>query len=144
MPQARRSRHDAVGAVRADEEGRTDARVSDACPHFRLVDLDLGDGGAIAEVGARRRSLLGEMEVEASPLRHVDEPCIAPASDLPSVPRTDDDPVDDVLDDRIDRAGNVPQRASGQPSAAGLVAREPCLVHQQHACTRTAEVDRGR
>ena len=69
---------------------RADRCDADACSHAGIADLDLAHGDSVAEVGPGGRRLLGEMEVEPSPLRHLDERLRARPRDLRSVPDADD------------------------------------------------------
>ncbi len=59
-----------------------------------------------------------------------------------AIARAQHEPVDDVLDDRLDVAGDVPQGAAREPAAARLVAREPRSVDEEDARSRAGEVDR--
>ncbi len=65
-------------------------------------------------------------------------------SEPPSVSDPHDHAVDDVLDDRADVARHVLERAAGQASAAGLVAREAGLVGEENPCARPRQVNRAR
>ena len=114
----------------------------DACGHAGVTELDVAHGDAVAEVGPGGRRLLGEMEVEPAALRHVDERLRALPRDLRSVPDADDHAVDDVLHDGVDRTWHMPERASREPSAARLVAREARLVDEENAHPGPLEVDR--
>ena len=140
---AGRSRDDAVRTVGADDEGRADDLASHARRYARVADRDLAHRGAVAKVGSRSRGLLGEMEVEPPPLRHADERLSARACDLAPVTNAYDQPVDDVLYDRLDVARHVAERSSGEPTAARLVARKARLVREQDACAGARQVDRS-
>ncbi len=135
---------DTVGPVGADDERRTDDLVADARRHTGVVELDLADGDAVTKVGSLASRLLGEVEVEPPALGHPDQRRRARAADLGAVADTHDHPVDDVLDDGLDVARSVPERAPREPAAARLVAWEARLVGEQHARARTREVDRSR
>ncbi len=138
-----RPRDDAVGAVRADDEARPDSVWPGPCGHAGVAELEVARANSVAEVRSRGSGLLGEMEVETPPLRHLDEPLVAPARQLHAVPDADDHAIDDVLHDRIDRARQVPKRAPGEPSAARLVARESCLVDEENAQACPLQMDRS-
>ena len=69
-----RPRDDSVGSVRTDEvRSAHRRRAADACGHAVVVELDVAHGDSVAEVRSGGRRLLGEMEVEPAPLRHLDE-----------------------------------------------------------------------
>ena len=73
VAETRDARDEAVRAVGADEEGGTYARVTHAGRHALVLELELGNGDAVAEVGSRRGGLLREMEVKPAALRHRDQ-----------------------------------------------------------------------
>ena len=137
-----RPRDDTVGPVGTDEEARTDEVRADACGHAGVAELDVAHGDSVAEVRPGGRRLLGEMEVEPPPLRHLDERLRALPRDLRSVPDADDHAIDNVLHDRIDRTWQMPKRAPREPSATRLVAREARLVDEENAHPGPLEVDR--
>ena len=108
-----RPRDDTVGPVGTDEEARTDEVRADACGHAGVTELDVAHGDSVAELCPGGRRLLGEMEVEPSPLRHLDERLRALPRDLRSVPDADDHAIDNVLHD------------SDRPHMADAEARAP-------------------
>src|SRR5262245_15551204 len=75
-------RDDAVGTVGPDGERRPDGSSTDVRRDPVLGDLDPVDGGAVAELDACRCSMLGEVEVESSPLGHVDEAAVVTSPEL--------------------------------------------------------------
>jgi hypothetical protein len=136
-----RPRDDTVGPVGTDEEARTDEVRADACGHAGVTDLDVAHGDSVAELRPGGRRLLGKMEVEPSPLRHLDERIRALPRDLRPIPDADDHANDDVLHDWIDGAREMPERPSGKSAAARFVAREPRLVDEKNAHPGPLEVD---
>ena len=101
------------------------------------------DGDSVAELCAGSRRLLREMEVEPPALRHLDERLRALPRSLAAVP----DPNDHACRRRVRRPastahGRCLKRASGEPSAARLVARESRLVDEENAHPGPLEVDR--
>ena len=102
------------------------------------------DARALAELGARRGGLLGEEGVQAPALRHPDQRLVVAPRERRPVAEPQLEAVDVTLDDRrrVDR--DPLQRATGEPAAARLVAREARLVGEQHARAGAREVDRRR
>ena len=133
LAESGRPRDDTVGPVCTDEEARTDEVRADACCHAGVTDFDVAHGDSVAELCPGGRRLLGEMEVEPSPLRHLDERLGALPRDLRSVPDADDHAIDNVLHDSVDRTWQMPKRTPREPSATRLVAREPRLVDEENA-----------
>ena len=125
---------DAVGAVGADEH-------VGAAPARRRPSPRPRRRRARSRPRARRRgtsapaaaALLGEMRVEAPPLRHQDQRLVLLRRNCAAVAQPELERVDDVLDDGRDVTGRLPQRATREPAAARLVAREPRAVGEQHA-----------
>ena len=66
------------------------------------------------------------------------------AREAAAVAKPDPEPVDDVLDDGVDGAGRVAERASRQPSSARLVPREASAVDQEHLRPPAREAERRR
>ena len=89
-----------------------------------VPELDVRDTCAVAEGRACGGRLLGEVRVEPTALRHQDQRLVARAAEVPPVVEPQLERVDDVLDDRVDRARRLAQRAAGDAAAARLVARE--------------------
>ena len=143
LAQPGRACDDAVGAIGADEVGGVDLRAPDDGREPAVIDDELVDPDSVAEVGARCSGLLREVEVEPAPLRHAYKRRCARTRDRTAISRTQYEAIDDVLDDRLDVAGHVPQRPSREASSAGLVAWEARLVHEEHTCAASRKVDRG-
>ena len=131
--QPQRARRQPVRAVGADDYVGLDGTAVDDGSGAAFVPLDGGDLHAVAEVGPRGGSLLGQEVIEASPLGHQDQRLAAAALERPAVAKPKSHPVDDVLDDRLDGDGQLADRAHRQPAATGLVAREAGLVDEEHA-----------
>ena len=123
-------------------KSRADDVRADACGHIGVTEHDVAHGDSVAELCPGGRRLLGEMEVEPPPLRHLDERLRTLPRDLRSVADADDHAIDNVLHDRIDCTRQMPKRASGEPSATRLVAWEARLVDEENAHPGPLEVDR--
>ena len=132
-----------VDPVCADRHRRRRSRAAEAHRHRVLVDLQPGRADAVAEVGAGCGCLVGEIRVEAPSLRHQDQRPLGVPLDAPLVAKAEPDVPNGVLDDRLDREGQLPDRPVGEPAAARLVAREALAVEQQHARARAREAERG-
>ena len=142
--ESQRPRGDAVDAVRADHDRRAGGGSVEADDPAVVVLLERGHPLPVAEVGAGGRRLLGQVRVEPPTLRHQDErPLPAPLEPLP-VAEAELEAVDDVLDDRVDRDGQLPHGPVGQAAAARLVAREALAVEQQHLRAALGETVGGR
>jgi hypothetical protein len=76
----------------------------------------------MAEVGAGVGRTLREIVVEAQPLGHVHERPPASARVRSAVPQAQVGVGDDLLDNRVDAERDETSGASGDPTAAGLVA----------------------
>ena len=144
VPEAGLARDDPVRAVGADEHVRDDLPAVDARRHAIALVEQVRHAHAVSEVGPGRGRLLREMQVEPAPLRHEDERRLMPPREAPPVAKPDAEPVDDVLDDRVDRAGRMPERASGEPAAARLVPREARAIDEEHLRPALREPERGR
>ena len=139
-----RLRDDAVRAVGSDHIRSGDPRATDDRGHRIVRDLHSFDARSVTELGARSGGLLGEERVQAAALGHEDQRLLRAARESSPVPEPEDHAVDDVLHDRSHVARRVPERASGQPAAARLVAREPRTVGKQDARAGAGKPDRGR
>src|SRR5262249_15728475 len=69
----RRLRNDSVGAVGTDEERRPDRGAADARSDPGVVENDVADCNAVPDLGTSRSRLLEKVQVQTSPLRHLDE-----------------------------------------------------------------------
>ncbi len=135
---------DAVRSVRADEHAGDDGCPVDGGRDGVLALGDAGDAHAVVDVGAGRSGLLEQVVVEPAALRHQDQRALGGALELASVPETQAEAVDDVLDDGRHVAGSLAERAPGEAAAARLVAGEAGAVDEQHARPAAGEPDRGR
>src|SRR5919204_5625595 len=122
---------DAVDDVPAKVER---PRRSAVCPvgghdqagvHGRRIAFD-----AVAKLGTSLDRALDEEVVEAAPLGHQRQ-VAAPAHERAAVVEAALDAADDVLDDRVDREGELLDRAELDPAATRLVARKAGLVEEQ-------------
>ena len=91
---------DPVRAVGADEHVGMHGVPGDPYVDAVAVRLDIRDASSVTKVCPGRGSLLGEVQVQPSPLRHEDERCRVSAREAPAVAKPDPEPVDHVLDDR--------------------------------------------
>ena len=142
--EARLLRDDPVRPVGAHEHVRDDRLAVDARGHTRALVANVGDPDPVPEVRAGAGGLLREMEVEPAALRHEDEWLGVSPCEAPPVPESDPEPVDDVLDDGIDRARRMSKRSAREPSAARLVARKARAVDQQDLRTVSREPEGRR
>jgi hypothetical protein len=97
-----RSRAEPVDSVGTHERACVDSLAAhddgdSVTPSLHTLDLR-----SVAEVGSSIRSLLGQVSVEATPLRHRDERVSVAALDPRAVAKPHADARADVLDDRID------------------------------------------
>ena len=84
------------------------------------------------------------MQIEAAALGHRDQGPAASTRERRAVPDAHDHPIDDALDDRLDAAGDVLERAPRQPAAAWLVPRKARPVDEQNTRARPCEMQRRR
>ena len=143
-PEADRPRRQPVHAVRSDQHRRTRGRAPEANRRLPLTELERGRPYAVAKLRARGDGLLGKVCVEPVPLRHQHQRPLPAPLDAGPVAQAELDPVDDVLDDRIDGDRELAHRAVGETAAAGLVAREAGSVEQKHPRVAAGEAQRRR
>ncbi len=139
-----RANGEPVDPVGSDHHLRARGGSVEANGGGAVLELERGRAHAVAELGARLDRLLGQMRVEPAALGHQHERPVAAALEAPAVAETEVDPLDHVLDHRVDRNRQLAHRAVGQPAAAGLVAWKALAVEQQHARARARETERGR
>ncbi len=133
------ARGGAVAPVGADD---------DPCGDLGAVDRQagrvyVGDLDAVSHVGAGLRGFRKQKLVEPASLRHERKRFASRAPEAPAVGQAAIQRVDDVLDNRVDREGQEPRRASGDAAAAWLVAREGRSVDEQHARACVRKTVRG-
>jgi len=139
--QVERASRRAVAAVGADHDARL---------HVRAVDADrirahVGDLHAVTYIGTCFSGLLEQEVVEPPPLRHQRKRRARGAFEAWPVLEAAFEPVDDILDDRLDRERQKPGGSSRDAATARLVARKDRAIDEQDARTRSREpVGRGR
>ncbi len=84
------------------------------------------------------------MEIEATALGHRDQGLVASTRERRAITDPDDHSIDDALDDRLDAARDVLQRAPRQAAAARLVPGKSRPVDEQDTCSRACEMQRRR
>jgi hypothetical protein len=100
--QAERARREAVDSVGPEHHRRPGGRTVEADGRAGLVDVERRGLHAVAEVGARRGGLLGQVRVEAPALRHEHERPLALALEAPPVAEAELAATHGVLHDRLD------------------------------------------
>ena len=135
MAEPDRAGDDAVRSVGSDEVVGAHGRAVDPCVDAFVVGHEILDAYAVPKVRSQCGSLFGEVEVEPAALGHPDERSSASTPKRMAIARAQHEPVDDVLDDRLDVAGDVPQCAAREPAPAGLVARKSRSVDEEDACS---------
>ena len=109
----------------------------------RSFELDRVDADTVAELGSSCRRLLGQVRIEATPLRHQDQRRLAAAAERAAEAESELERVHGVLDDRGDVTGRLLERPARETTAARLVAREPGAVGEQHARSPAREAECG-
>ncbi len=94
--------------------------------------LDERHLGAVLELGAGLRRLLGEERVETASLCHQDQRLGALAQVGGAVTEPELHRVHDVLDHGLRREGQLIDGPERQTAATRLVPWKPCLVEQKH------------
>jgi hypothetical protein len=138
-----RARRQAVHPVGADRDGSRGCRAAEAHRHCLLVGLERRRSHAVAEVGAGHGGLLRQVRIQPPPLRHQDQRLLAAPLEAATVAEAELEAPDRVLDHRLDRDGQLPHRAIGEPAAARLVPRKALAVEQEHARARARETEGG-
>src|SRR5262249_61035730 len=87
--------------------------------------------------------LVEKVQVQSSPLRRLEEWGRTPSRERPTVARAYDHAVDDVLDHRLDVAGELSECAAREAATARLVPREAGFVNDDGVHPRAREVDRA-
>ncbi len=132
---------DPVGAVGADEHvgGHALARVE----NDRVMRLER-DPDSLAHLGPTLTCRIEQERVEPPALRHPHDGLVGAVDDGRVVAEAKLDLIDELFDDRsrVDRA--LPDRPEGHPAAARLVAREGCLVDEEHGDSLLGKPVRGR
>ena len=111
--------------------------------HTGRGQLEVGHFRAVAEVGPGVRRLLGQKCIEPTALGHEDERLVRAPLEARAEVESEFDDGRPVLDDRVDREGEQPDRAHRQAAAARLVPREASTVREEHGRTLAREPVRG-
>ena len=142
---AQRARHDSVRSVRADHDPAGSGPVLRPHEHVVRPKFDLRHLRPVAEDRPGLAGTLDEKCVQHHSPGHVDQRLLALPLEPARVGEPDLEAVDDVLDHGLDREREECGGATGNATAARLVAREPSPVQQQHRESLLGqEVGRGR
>ena len=109
------------------------AGAVDPCVDAFVVGHEILDAYPVPKVRSQCGGLFGEVEVEPAALGHPDERSAASTPKRMAIARAQHEPIDEVLDNWLDVAGDVPQGTAREPAAARLVAREPRSVDEEDA-----------